>query len=442
MKLNMAHLSSFQQPAFRQKLDQCIHCGLCLQACPTYNVLQLEMDSPRGRIALLRAAADGRLAPAALAAGVFQEHIDLCLGCRACETACPSGVQYGLLLETARAVIAERQPAATPQRAAQWAGLRELLPHRGRLRRWPAAWRSINAWDWTPWPAASPSCRRRCAPCRACCRRLRLDYPAMSRPAPALGVRRGRVAFFAGCIQDAFLAGVNAATIRVLQRNGYEVHFPAAQTCCGAASLHTGDQDFARTLARRNIDAFAGGDYDAIVNNAGGCGATLKEYDHLLADDPRLRWPRPRLCGQGHGHQRVPGRAPAQPAHRRDAAPASSILDSCHLRHGQKVFKQPRATAPAHPRPGVGGAEPARPVLRQRRHLQPRPAGHGERDSRPQDGRPSRHRRHHRRHANTGCHMQMLYGRAHAPDSPAGSARRRILDLSYERHLTPNCDRH
>jgi glycolate oxidase iron-sulfur subunit len=149
------------------------------------------------------------------------------------------------------------------------------------------------------------------------------------------------VAFLYGCVQDAFLTGANAATVRVLQRNGYEVHFPRGQTCCGAAPLHIGEGDLARDLARRNIDAFAGGDFAAILNNAGGCGATLREYSHLLANDPAYREKARQFVARlqdineflaGHLHTPPTGRLGVRVAY----------VDSCHLRHGQKIVRQPR----------------------------------------------------------------------------------------------------
>ena len=356
----MSYIDLLDAPDFRRKLDQCIHCGLCLSACPTYAVNQLEMDSPRGRITLMRGAADGRIG----LAGALQEHIDLCLGCRACETACPSGVQYGALLETTKAALAEEQTTARRggaemQRfaekganrpsplaprissALQRFGLRELMPNRARLR-----WLARGLWLYQrlglsavaarlPLPAALRTMEGMAPP-------IRLDYLDASRPAPAHGLRRGKVAFFTGCVQDAFLAGVNRATVRVLQRNGYEVHFPPGQTCCNAAALHSGDTAFARDLARQNIDAFADGDFAAIINNAGGCGASLKGYDHLLADDPAYAARAHAFAGKvkdiseflfDHLHNPPTGRVQAR----------VTYVDSCHLRHGQKVSRQPRA---------------------------------------------------------------------------------------------------
>jgi glycolate oxidase iron-sulfur subunit len=376
----MSHIDLLNQPDFRRKLDQCIHCGLCLPACPTYTVNQLEMDSPRGRITLMRAAADGRIG----LEGAFQMHIDLCLGCRACETACPSGVQYGLLLESAKAALAEqptvRRRGAEGQRFAenkegrlpsssalppnhrasaskrngvaeviQRVGLRELMPYRDRLRLlarglWLYQRLGLTALAQRVLPKLSPALTTM----EGMAPPVDLGYLDESRPAPAIGPKRGKVAFFTGCVQDAFLAGVNRTTVRILQRNGYEVHFTQGQTCCNAAALHSGDTDFARDLARRNIDAFTSGDFVAILNNAGGCGASLKGYDHLLDDDP-IYAERARAFVANvkdisefladHLHNPPTGYVQAR----------ITYVDSCHLRHGQKVSRQPRELLRAIP---------------------------------------------------------------------------------------------
>lgn len=392
----MSHIDLLNQPDFRRKLDQCIHCGLCLPACPTYSINQLEMDSPRGRIALMRAAADERIT----LDGAFQEHIDLCLGCRACETACPSGVQYGLLLETAKAALAGARgegrgapPAAvftavpappngvqddntrpaprarltSPRssgtgmfsvqddntrpsplaprisQAIQRFGLRALMPYRDRLRLLARGlWfyqrlglAKIAARVLPKLPPALTTMEGMAPP-------VDLNFLDLTRPAPALGPKRGTVAFFTGCVQDAFLAGVNRATVRVLQRNGYEVHFPQSQTCCNAAALHSGDTVQAHDLARQNIDAFARDEYLAIINNAGGCGAALKGYDHLLANDPLYAARARAFVAKvkdiseflvDHLHNPPTGYVQAR----------VTYVDSCHLRHGQKISKQPRA---------------------------------------------------------------------------------------------------
>lgn len=376
----MFHHTRFAQPDFRRQLDQCIHCGLCLPACPTYSINQLEMDSPRGRIALMRAAADGRIA----LEGAFQEHIDLCLGCRACETACPSGVQYGLLLETAKAALAGARgegrgaTTSTPQRTAaaslrpssfasrlspiiQRVGLRELMPHRKRLQLlarglWLYQRLGLTKIAQRVLPSLPPALTTM----EGMAPPIDLDFLDLSRPAPALAPRRGKVAFFTGCVQDAFLAGVNRATVRVLQRNGYEVHFPAAQTCCNAAALHSGDVTFAQTLARQNIDAFPADEFAAIINNAGGCGAALKGYDHLLADDPVYAVRARAFVAKvkdiseflvDHLHNPPTGYVQAR----------VTYVDSCHLRHGQKISKQPRTLLRAIP--GIELVELAQPDM-------------------------------------------------------------------------------
>ncbi len=398
----MDHANLLDQPDVRRKLDQCIHCGLCLPACPTYSVLQLEMDSPRGRIALMRAAADGRIG----LEGAFQEHIDLCLGCRACETACPSGVQYGQLLETAKVALntgakgegrgaysvdagnglhggeagkvansahlaaeiqrqaegrSSRPSLLAPRPSLQAFGLRELMPHRERLR---LLARGVKLYQQLGLARIAQRVLPKLPPALTTMEGMAppidLDYLDEARPAPALGLRRGKVAFFTGCVQDAFLAGVNRATVRVLQRNGYEVHFPPGQTGCNAAALHSGDADFAQRLARQNIDAFAGDGWVAIINNAGGCGAALKGYDHLLAGDPRYAERAKVFVAKvqdiseflaDHLHNPPTGHVQAR----------VTYVDSCHLRHGQKVSKQPRALLRAIP--GVHLVEVAQPDM-------------------------------------------------------------------------------
>lgn len=337
VQLPPANLNS---PEYQALLQQCIHCGLCLQACPTYSLFGSEADSPRGRISLMEAASQGRIEPG----GAFENHINLCLGCRACETACPSGVQYGLLVEEARLSVEQVNPPSTFERLIRWTALKQLLPKINRLR-WLARFlrlyqiagisslvRKLNI---LPGPLKTMEGMLPDLPKRYRDHRL---------PAPAIGNKRGAVAFFYGCVQEAFLAEVNEATIRVLQLNGFEVHFPASQTCCGAAALHIGEENQAKQLARQNIDAFLSYgkvDFLAIINNAGGCGATLKEYPHLLKDDPEYRLKAQQFSSKVKDiseflieHLSI---APQGVVQRR-----VTYSDSCHLRHAQKVVNQPR----------------------------------------------------------------------------------------------------
>jgi glycolate oxidase iron-sulfur subunit len=416
----------------RDLMGQCIHCGLCLSACPTYSVFHTEMDSPRGRIALINAAADGRID----LDGPFEEHIELCLGCRACETACPSGVQYGLLYEAARTAIEESRTPSRFERAARWLGLRQLMPHQGRLR---LLARTMKLYQVTGVQRTVRSLNilpKGMKNMEALLPPLPDSYPDYSQPAPAIGEKRGEVAFLYGCVQDAFLSGVNAASVRVLQRNGYEVHFPQAQTCCGAAQLHSGEHDLAQELARRNIDACRGRDYVAIISNAGGCGATLKQYEHLLADDP-LYGPRAKAFGEklqdiseflaDHLHNPPTGRVEAR----------VTYVDSCHLRHGQKIVKQPRQLIQAIP--GVELIELNQPdmccgsagIYN---------IGHPATSNQILDAKMVDVAQTHATTvvtANTGCHMQMIYGvrKANVPAEVIHLVE--LLDRSYFKAEVP-----
>lgn len=335
-------------PEYQKKLSQCIHCGLCLQACPTYAVFGVEMDSPRGRIALMKAAAEGRIEPEEFRE-TFTRHISLCLACRACETACPSGVQYGALLEEARLVVEKNRQPGLAERFLRWFGTRQLMVKPALLKfiarlmwlyeklRLQNLVRSINVL-----PKTLKAMEAILPP-------IELKFTPMGRPLAPSQAKQGRILFFTGCIQEAFLSAVNAATIRVLQRNGYEVLAPTGQTCCGAAQLHLGDREFARQLARKNIDTFlAAGECDAILNNAGGCGVSLKEYPHLLADDPlyaeRARQFSAKVRDVNEflaANLRVPPKGRLQAR--------ATYSDSCHLRHGQKIIRQPRDLLKAIP---------------------------------------------------------------------------------------------
>ena len=335
-------LDRMRTPDYRRKLIQCIHCGMCHPACPTYAVFGTEMDGPRGRIALMRAASEGRIGLEDFERA-FTPHILLCLACRACETACPSGVQYGALVEVARQVVERNRRPGLGERLMRWLGTQQLMPRVGLLKAMARAlWlyevsglqRLVRAVNLLPKTLrAMESILPPITP----------RYADYAHPAPARGERQGRVLFFTGCIQEAFLSGVNQATLRVLQRNGFEVHTPTRQTCCGAPHLHLGDPESARQLARRNIDAFLGrGDgFDAIICNAGGCGAVLKEYPHLLADDPAYAERARRFSALVRDvsefladHLTVPPTG--------EVRARATYSDSCHLRHAQKVVKQPR----------------------------------------------------------------------------------------------------
>jgi len=337
--MNAAALPELETPRFKALVSQCIHCGLCLQSCPTYDVFGTEMDAPRGRIALMRAASEGRISPDELS-GAFSKHINLCLSCLSCQTACPSGVKYAELIETTKVALDRRHRQGVLERFVRWVGLVQTMPHVGRLKviarllklyQVTGLQKLVRRLNFLPGPLKAAE---------AILPPITTSYRDYSRPAPAIGEKRGEVAFFIGCIQEAFLAPVNEATIRVLQRNGIEVHFPKGQTCCGAAQLHIGEEQLARDLARKNIDAFAG--YDVIINNAGGCGATLKdEYEDLFHDDAVYQ-EKARAFGRKirdineflveNLNERPTGLVPLR----------VTYSDSCHLRHAQKIVRQPR----------------------------------------------------------------------------------------------------
>jgi glycolate oxidase iron-sulfur subunit len=319
--------------------QQCIHCGLCTTSCPTYTELGDENDGPRGRIYLMRGIAEGTLEPDRH----VRRHLDLCLDCRACETACPSGVHYGRLIEPFRMAVeeADRRPA----KRFDWFRRLILLgvfpyPERIRQAMGPVRWaQRLGIYDW-----AERLGLLRLVPGRVG-RMLSLVGPAVEpgprlpRFLPAVGRRRARVAFFVGCVADAMFRHVHWATLHVLQQNGCDVLIPEGQGCCGAIHYHAGASDGARTMADANVAAFDLADIDAVVVNHAGCGAMMREYG--------LHWPD---AGQP-GRQRLADRVLDVNAFLDQLGmvpPSGSIEtiatyhDACHLVHGQKVREAPR----------------------------------------------------------------------------------------------------
>ncbi|HKR22988.1 MAG TPA: heterodisulfide reductase-related iron-sulfur binding cluster, partial [Pyrinomonadaceae bacterium] len=261
--------------AEEQKLLACIHCGLCLEACPTYVITGNENDGPRGRIYLMRAVAEGRLENTSTA---FSRHIDRCLGCRACEQACPAGVSYGQLLEASREELLHAQPKEDWTNKLLRFVLRHVWSSPARLRRMFGAARVFRDLGLS----------------RLLLRFNRIQFPMAllesSRPifqevtTDQSPNGNESVLLFKGCVGEGLFARVNRATKRVLQANGFKVTAPENQVCCGALHAHAGDLEGARELARKNIQAF-GNLETPIITNAGGCGAMLVTYGHLLADD-------------------------------------------------------------------------------------------------------------------------------------------------------------
>lgn len=326
------------------QLARCIRCGLCLPACPTYDVFRTEMDAPRGRLMLMRAVWED---PAA-ARGAAAEHLDLCLGCLSCESACPSGVEYGSLLHATRERLEETTPRLGPRRLARRV-LVGLLGHRALLHALSLVISIkqrlglVALVQRLPWPGL-PGRMLALLPSRG---DRRGAGPGVSRfqpraeAAPPSGACHGRVALFRGCVQDAFLGHVNAATMRALQGSGFEVHLTRDQTCCGAAAQHAGETGLARRMAARNLAAFDPSSYDAIVTNAGGCGAMLSRYPELFPPESDLRARAARFADKVRDLSEVLVAAPAA-APRREMPCRAVYADSCHLRHAQGVIDPPR----------------------------------------------------------------------------------------------------
>src|ERR1700680_4170876 len=262
----------------------CVHCGLCLNHCPTYKLWGLEADSPRGRIRQIVLVDQGRLP----LGDSFVKHIDQCLDCRACETACPSGVEYGKLVEAARAQIEQNYRRPFFSRLARDLVFRRLLPYPNRIAMVARVLRIYQRSGLQSLARATGILhllglaeRERLLPPID----RKFFFSQLGRTYPAVGPRRARVALFAGCIAQVSFSSLHDATIRVLTANGCEVVVPAGQTCCGALAAHAGVRDTARSLAHLNLDVFLRDDFDAVITNAAGCGSTLKEYEQLFDAD-------------------------------------------------------------------------------------------------------------------------------------------------------------
>ena len=325
-------------------LQQCMHCGLCLPTCPTYDATKIERHSPRGRISLMRAIADGRLD----ATRTFADEMYFCLGCLACMTACPAGVNYAELFEHARAEAEASGVLKSPRRnlirafAIRWLfmdlshlrlvgrvlriyqqlGLQTLVRRSGVLKLLPKRLQELEAIT----PDIQP----------------KFSAELIAPLTPAVGPKKYRVAMLIGCAQDLIFSDINRDTVEVLARNGCEVVTPPKQLCCGSLHAHNGEWELAQQLARQQLEQFPPDQFDAIITNAGGCGSHLKHYHKLLADDPAYRdraalWDK--KVKDIHewlieiGIKRPANQAPPQ---------VVTYHESCHLAHGQKITAQPR----------------------------------------------------------------------------------------------------
>jgi len=322
-------------------VNQCVHCGLCLAYCPTFSELGTEMDSPRGRIFLVKSLAEGRIG----LSDPTVRHLSLCLDCRACETVCPAGVPYGRLIEAAKAEIERQRPGGWPRRAFRWLNFGLLL---GRPRLLAAAAAMLRIYQ--------TSGLQRLVRASGIVRVLPGTLPAweallppLTTPAapliaftPAEGPRRGRVAILAGCVQSVVFGAHNQATVRVLAKNGWDVVVPLGQACCGALNAHGGDHARALVMARRTIEAFEVDPVDAVVVNTSGCGAHMKAYGTLLAGDPAWAERARRFAATVRDIAELLAEAPL----RGPLSPVPMTVtyhDPCHVVHGQKIRNAPRA---------------------------------------------------------------------------------------------------
>jgi glycolate oxidase iron-sulfur subunit len=326
--------------SYRDLIADCVHCGFCLPACPTYNSWGEEMDSPRGRIDLMKGVADAVIPLDA----VVGEHIDKCLGCMGCVTACPSGVRYDLLIEATRAKLETSLPRTPSDRAFRNVVF-ALFPYPARLRALaPALWLGtklgLTRLAAGPLGKLLPPRLRQLA-AMAPPIRLRETFAPLPARTAARGERRARVALIAGCVQRTFFPGVNAATIRVLAAEGCEVLVPQGQGCCGALSLHSGRLEEAKRFARALIARFEADAVDAILINAAGCGSSLKEYGDLLRDDPSWRARAAAFAAKIRDlNEHL---ATLEPRAKRHPLPLRvAYHDACHLAHAQRIRTQPR----------------------------------------------------------------------------------------------------
>jgi glycolate oxidase iron-sulfur subunit len=324
----------------------CVHCGLCTSACPTYVENGHEADSPRGRIYLMRNVIDGQLA----LDDTVKQHLDLCLNCRACETACPSGVQYGKLIEPFREYMGTLEPGRQVRslsRLQRWM-LFHIFPSRLRTRLALAPAR-LAQWTGLDWLARKSGILnllpKRLREMHGMLPRLQKHYGSLPEVLPAEGPRRARVGLFLGCVADAIYPETQVATARVLQKNGCEVWIPRAQQCCGALHYHAAMEEPARELAAKNLAAFGFTgrqleELDAVIINAAGCGAMIKDYGHLLHHTEHAEAAQKFVVKAKDISEFLVQLGPVKPTH--PLPIRATYHDACHLRHAQQIASPPR----------------------------------------------------------------------------------------------------
>ena len=338
-------------PGTRPDIDyelllDCVHCGLCTSACPTYVENGHEADSPRGRIYLMRNVIDGQLA----LDDTVKQHLDLCLNCRACETACPSGVQYGKLIEPFREYMGKLDPGrqVRPLSALQRWMLFRIFPSRARTRLALAPAR-LAQWTGLDWLARKTGLLKllpkRIRDMHGMLPSLHRHYGTLPEVLPAEGPRRARVALFLGCVADAIYPETQVATARVLQKNGCDVWIPRNQQCCGALHYHAAMEEPARGLAAQNLAAFGFTgpkleELDAVIINAAGCGAMLKDYEHLLHHSEHAEAAKKFVAKAKDITEFLWELGPIEPTH--PLPIRATYHDACHLRHAQQIASPPR----------------------------------------------------------------------------------------------------
>ncbi|MBE9042929.1 4Fe-4S dicluster domain-containing protein [Pleurocapsales cyanobacterium LEGE 10410] len=333
-----------KNPPKQELIDACVHCGFCLATCPSYRVIGKEMDSPRGRIYLM----DAINKDEATIDTTTSQHFDSCLGCLACVTTCPSGVQYDQLIAATRPQIERNQPRSLADRSIR-ALIFNLFPYPNRLRiLLPPLW--LYQKSGLQQLVRNIGILKKFAPRLAAMEAILPSITSLApqnnlpQVIPAQGEKRYRVGMILGCVQRLFFSPVNEATARVLTANGCEVVIPPTQGCCAALPAHQGQEAQAQALARQMIDSFIDKDLDAIIINAAGCGHTLKEYGHILADDPEYKQKAEEFASKVKDVQEfLAGIDLTAELHPLSSAELTLVYqDACHLLHGQKISLQPR----------------------------------------------------------------------------------------------------
>lgn len=337
------------QQAFKEKMDydelmNCTRCGFCLPSCPTYiETGQDEVHSPRGRIALMKGLVDGVIEPT----DDIKRSIDMCLGCRACEPVCPSGVQFGHLLEQARDAIYQTNEQSFLEKTTRSFAFNQLFPHQNRMRNVTSL---VGVYQRSGLQTVAHKTKL--------INLVPKDLRAMEKVLPkvpkrkqmrgrptevaAIAPRRKRVAFFSGCLMDTMFLQTNDATIKLLQYAGCDIVIPKTQACCGALHGHSGERDRAMEMAKRNIAAFEDEAVDYIITNAGGCGAFLNDYEHLLQEDPEWQSRATDFSGKIKDISSILVELQFDQVDLQVDDQIITYQDSCHLKNGQNTFMEPR----------------------------------------------------------------------------------------------------